>query len=147
MGVNYVMCANLGKKLWLPTVINYEMKTTHVHLTIFILYNFILQFILYNFRDSTFYGHAKSEVKHFSEFFPLWSALDSELGVGGGGRARVWDPTFYGHAKSEVKNFFGIFSLCEALWTLNFSGGRGDGVTDPTFFGQPNVPADTMVTR
>ena len=48
----------------------------------------------------TFLGHAKFEVKDFSEFFCLQSALDSEFFRGG-----VWAATFFGHAKFEVTIF------------------------------------------
>ena len=62
----------------------------------------------------TFFGHTKFEVKNFSEFFHLQSALDSEFL-----RRGIWAPNFFGHAKFEVKNFEKIF-IYRVLWTLNF---------------------------
>ena len=52
---------------------------------------------------TNFFGHAKFEVKNFSELFHLQSTLDSELFRGG-----VGAQTFFGHT-----NFFGIFSFTE----------------------------------
>ena len=49
----------------------------------------------------TFFGHAKFEVKNFSECFHLHSAVDSEFFA----RGQVWAPTFFGHSKYEVNNF------------------------------------------
>ena len=60
----------------------------------------------------TFFGHAQFEVKNFSEFFLLQSALDSEFFA-----VVVWVPTFCGNTKFEVKIFSEFFHL---RLTVNF---------------------------
>ena len=55
-------------------------------------------------KGNNLFGHAKFEVKNFSEFFYLQSALDSEL-FRGGDRAQI----FFGNAAFEVKNFLEFF--------------------------------------
>ena len=69
----------------------------------------------------TFFGHAKFEVKKFSELFHLQSALDSEFFGGGvwvptfSGRGLVWTPMFFGHPKFEVEKFSMFFPLPSTL--------------------------------
>ena len=59
---------------------------------------------------TNFFGHAKIEVKNFSEFFHLQSAVDAEFFTGGGQA-----PTFLGHAKFEVKKLSEFFNLQSTL--------------------------------
>ena len=109
-------------------------------------------------------GHAKFEVKDFSEFFCLQSALDSEFfrGVSGHQRFLVtlnlrskifrnffvyrvlwteffrggdWRPTFFGHAKFEVKYFSEIFRL-QSTMELNC---LGEGIWALTLFGHAEL--------
>ena len=67
---------------------------------------------------TNFFGNAKFEVKNFSEFFHLLSAVESEFFP-----ARVLAPTFFGHAKFEVKKFSEFFPLLSAVDPEFVSGG------------------------
>ena len=58
----------------------------------------------------TFFGDAKFEVKKFSEFFHLQSAVDCEFFAGG-----FWALTFFGDANFEVKFFSEFFPLPSGL--------------------------------
>ena len=91
-----------------------------------ILQNFFLYQALWTefFRGRsgpTFFGDAKFDLKKFSEFYPLLSALDSEFFWGRG----VWASTIFGHAKFEVKIFSEFFILQNAMDSEFFTGGSG----------------------
>ena len=58
----------------------------------------------------TFFGHAKFEVKIFSEFFQLQSAVDAEFFTGGSGYQ-----LFFVHIKFKVTNFSEFFQLQSAV--------------------------------
>ena len=62
----------------------------------------------------TFFGHTKFEVKNFSEFFHLQSALDSEFFAGESGHQLILVPL-----NLRSKMFWNPF-IYRVLWTLNF---------------------------
>ena len=53
---------------------------------------------------TNFFDHSKFEVKFFSEFFNLQSAVDAEFFARGSGHQ-----LFFSHTKFEVTNFSEIF--------------------------------------
>ena len=88
------------------------------------------------FWAQTFFGHAKFEVKNFSEIFHLQSALDSEFF-----RGDIWGPTFFGHAKFEVKNLQQSFHLHSSQDSGLF---RGGGSAHQLFFGHAKFEVNNL---
>ena len=76
---------------------------------------------------TNFFGHAKFEVKNFSEFFPLPSAVVSQFSLAWGGSAHQLFLVTLNLRSKCFENFF----LYYVLWTLNLSG----DVQAPIFFG------------